>query len=146
MRASRWASSTGVSSRIRANRGLSDASVKELLRDFLAPIAEGVVDVNEELMDTFPRDRLSVLSIHQSKGLEFPITIVDVGSDFKDLRAPSFKRFPTSGKPSASDGGPAATTFTTGRAGKVPEQTRLRRSLPPVLRRIQPSAGRPSAW
>jgi DNA helicase-2/ATP-dependent DNA helicase PcrA len=83
-----------------ANRGLSDASVKELLRDFLAPIAEGVVDVNEELMDTFPRDRLSVLSIHQSKGLEFPLTIVDVGSDFKDLRAPSFKRFPTSGNTS----------------------------------------------
>ena len=81
----------------RANQGLSDASVKELLRDFLAPIAEGVVDVNEELMETFPRDRLSVLSIHQSKGLEFPFTIVDVGSDFKDLRAPSFKRFPTAG-------------------------------------------------
>ena len=82
-----------------ANQGLSDASVKELLRDFLAPIAEGVVGVNEELMDTFPRDRLSILSIHQSKGLEFPLTIVDVGSDFKDLRAPAFKRMPTAGGP-----------------------------------------------
>ena len=71
--------------------------MKELLRDFLAPIAEGVVDVNEELMETFPRDRLSILSIHQSKGLEFPLTIVDVGSDFKDLRAPAFKRMPTAG-------------------------------------------------
>jgi DNA helicase-2/ATP-dependent DNA helicase PcrA len=81
------------------NQGLSDASVKELLRDFLAPIAEGVVDVNEELMETFPRDRLSILSIHQSKGLEFPLTIVDVGSDFKDLRAPAFKRMPTGGGP-----------------------------------------------
>jgi DNA helicase-2/ATP-dependent DNA helicase PcrA len=81
------------------NQGLSDASVKELLRDFLAPIAEGVVDVNEELMETFPRDRLSILSIHQSKGLEFPLTIVDVGSDFKDLRAPAFKRMPASGGP-----------------------------------------------
>lgn len=80
-----------------ANQGLSDASVKELLRDFLAPIAEGVVDVNEELMETFPRDRLSILSIHQSKGLEFPLTIVDVGSDFKDRRAPAFKRMPDSG-------------------------------------------------
>lgn len=80
-----------------SNPGLSDASVKELLRDFLAPIAEGVVDVNEELMETFPRDRLSILSIHQSKGLEFPLTIVDVGSDFKDLRAPAFKRMPTAG-------------------------------------------------
>jgi DNA helicase-2/ATP-dependent DNA helicase PcrA len=82
-----------------ANQGLSDASVKELLRDFLAPIAEGVVDVNEELMETFPRDRLSILSIHQSKGLEFPLTIVDVGSDFKDLRAPAFKRMPAAGGP-----------------------------------------------
>lgn len=81
------------------NQGLSDAAVKELLRDFLAPIAEGVVDVNEELMETFPRDRLSILSIHQSKGLEFPLTIVDVGSDFKDLRAPAFKRMPASGGP-----------------------------------------------
>lgn len=79
------------------NQGLSDASVKELLRDFLAPIAEGVVEVNEELMETFPRDRLSILSIHQSKGLEFPFTIVDVGSDYKDLRAPAFKRMPTGG-------------------------------------------------
>lgn len=82
-----------------ANQGLSEASVKELLRDFLAPIAEGVVGVNEELMETFPRDRLSILSIHQSKGLEFPLTIVDVGSDFKDLRAPAFKRMPTAGGP-----------------------------------------------
>jgi DNA helicase-2/ATP-dependent DNA helicase PcrA len=81
------------------NQGLSDASVKELLRDFLAPIAEGVVDVNEELMETFPRDRLSILSIHQSKGLEFPLTIVDVGSDFKDLRSPAFKRMPATGGP-----------------------------------------------
>jgi DNA helicase II / ATP-dependent DNA helicase PcrA len=82
-----------------SNQGLSEASVKELLRDFLAPIAEGVVDVDEELMETFPRNRLSVLSIHQSKGLEFPLVIVDVGSDFKDLRAPPFKRMPMGGGP-----------------------------------------------
>jgi DNA helicase-2/ATP-dependent DNA helicase PcrA len=81
------------------NTGLSDASVKELLRDFLSPIAEGVTGVNEELMDTFPRDRLSVLSVHQAKGLEFPLTIVDVGADFKDLRAPKFKRMPDVGGP-----------------------------------------------
>lgn len=81
------------------SQGLSDASVKELLRDFLSPIAEGIVDVNEELMETFPRDHLSILSIHQSKGLEFPLTIVDVGSDFKDLRSPAFKRMPISGSP-----------------------------------------------
>ena len=81
------------------NPQLSEASVKELLRDFLAPIADGLVEVDEELVGTFPRNRLSILSIHQSKGLEFPLTIVDVGADFKDLRAPAFKRHPVDGSP-----------------------------------------------
>lgn len=81
-----------------SNVGLSDASVRELLRDFLAPIAEGVVGVDEELMETFPRDRLPVLSIHQAKGLEFPFVVVDVGSDFATNSAGQrFKRFPSSG-------------------------------------------------
>jgi DNA helicase II / ATP-dependent DNA helicase PcrA len=54
--------------------------------------------VNEDLMDAFPRDRLSVLSIHQAKGLEFPLTIVDVGSDFRtNHKAHKFKRFPDEG-------------------------------------------------
>jgi DNA helicase-2/ATP-dependent DNA helicase PcrA len=57
--------------------------------------------VDEELIESFPRDRLNVLSIHQSKGLEFPLTIVDVGSDFpptpkfpKGHYGHAFKRFP----------------------------------------------------
>ena len=80
------------------NAELSDASVKELLRDFLGPIASGTVKVNEDLMEAFPRDRLSILSIHQSKGLEFPLVIVDVGSDFKtNHQAHKFKRFPKDG-------------------------------------------------
>lgn len=80
------------------NEGLSDASVRELLRDFLGPIASGTVKVNEDLMEAFPRDRLSILSIHQSKGLEFPLVIVDVGADFKtNHRAHRFKRFPEDG-------------------------------------------------
>jgi len=81
-----------------ADPGLSEASVKELLRNFLAPIASGTVKVNEDLMEAFPRARLSILSIHQSKGLEFPLTIVDVGSDFKSNHAAHrFKRFPEKG-------------------------------------------------
>ena len=80
------------------NEGLGDASVKELLRDFLGPIASGTVKVNEDLMEAFPRDRLSILSIHQSKGLEFPLVIVDVGADFKsNHKAHRFKRFPVDG-------------------------------------------------
>jgi len=36
------------------------------------------------------------MSIHQSKGLEFPIVIVDVGSDFKmNYSNHSFRRFPS---------------------------------------------------
>lgn len=82
------------------NQSISQASVKELLRDFLGPIAAGVIKVNEELMEIFPRDRLSVVSIHQAKGLEFPLTIVDVGADFRTKHARNaFKRFPSSGGP-----------------------------------------------
>lgn len=81
-----------------SNKGLSDASVRELLRDFLGPIVAGTVKVNEDLMETFPRDRLGVLSIHQAKGLEFPLTIVDVGSDYKgNYAAQKFGRFPENG-------------------------------------------------
>jgi DNA helicase-2/ATP-dependent DNA helicase PcrA len=77
---------------------LPERSVMELLRNFLGPIASGTIKVNEELLETFPRDRLSILSIHQAKGLEFPLTIVDVGSDFKsNHHAHAFKRFPRSG-------------------------------------------------
>lgn len=82
----------------RKNQQLSDRSIMELLRDFLAPIAAGTVKVNEDLMEAFPRDRLSILSIHQAKGLEFPLTIIDVGSDFRtNHRANRFKRFPDEG-------------------------------------------------
>jgi DNA helicase-2/ATP-dependent DNA helicase PcrA len=84
-----------------SNKDLSDKSVAHLLQYYLAPIASGAVQVDEEMIESFPRDRLNLLSIHQSKGLEFPLVIVDVGSDFKaSPKFPSghpanaFKRFP----------------------------------------------------
>lgn len=74
------------------------SAAKQLLQLFLAPIASGSIGVNEELIETFPRNRLPILSIHQAKGLEFPMTIVDVGSDFRRKHpANAFKRFPTEG-------------------------------------------------
>lgn len=74
---------------------MADRSVGDLLQHFLGPIAAGSVEVNEDLIEEFPRDRLPILSIHQAKGLEFPLTIVDVGSSFKNNhRAHRFKRFP----------------------------------------------------
>ncbi len=79
---------------------LSGKSVRDLIGDFLAPIASGLVKVEEEMIDSFPRDQLSVLSIHQSKGLEFPMVIVDIGSEFKRSHpAHAFKRFPSDGAP-----------------------------------------------
>jgi len=82
------------------NQDLSDKSVAHLLQYFLGPIAAGSAKVDEELIDSFPRDRLSVLSIHQSKGLEFPLAIVDVGSDFRSKHhAHAFKRFPRGAGP-----------------------------------------------
>ncbi|MFM7868153.1 MAG: DNA helicase UvrD, partial [Planctomycetaceae bacterium] len=53
--------------------------------------------VDETLFDTQPADSLSILSIHQSKGLEFPLVIVDIGSDLANPHpSNSFRRFPDS--------------------------------------------------
>jgi DNA helicase-2/ATP-dependent DNA helicase PcrA len=73
-------------------------SVKEAIYSIFAPIAGGAVEVNEDLYETLPRNRINCMSIHQSKGLEFPLVIVDVGSEFKDdYEVQAFKRFPTKG-------------------------------------------------
>lgn len=70
-------------------------SVKSALQSVFVPLAEGVIDISEDLLDTLPRDRVSLLTIHQAKGLEFPITIVDVGSDGENLNSfRSSRRFP----------------------------------------------------
>ncbi len=77
---------------------IAAASIKEAIWNVFVPLATGVVDVNEDLLDTLPNDRMSVMSVHQAKGLEFPLVIVDVGSDFKSEHpSQAFKRFPRSG-------------------------------------------------
>lgn len=76
-----------------------ERSRQSVFRDLLAPIAERVVDVDEDLLFSIPKSRLSIMTIHQSKGLEFPLVIVDVGSEFKtNHHTQLFKRFPN--KPS----------------------------------------------
>ena len=62
--------------------GGNPASVRAAYWDLLVPLATGAIDVEEDLLETLPRDRVNILSIHQSKGLEFPMVIVDVGSAF----------------------------------------------------------------
>jgi len=75
------------------------ASVKDLLTFFLAPIASGVANISEGLMDQLPHNKLNILSIHQSKGLEFPLVIVDVGSALlaKNSWWNHYLRFPEKG-------------------------------------------------
>ncbi|MDE2715744.1 MAG: DEAD/DEAH box helicase [Chloroflexota bacterium] len=70
-------------------------SRQSFIRDALFPIAENDVDVDEEIMPSVPRDRLQFMTIHQAKGLEFPLVIVDVGSRFKSNHwTQRFMRFP----------------------------------------------------
>ena len=73
-------------------------SIKEAIWNIFVPIASGAIDVDENLLDTLPDNRINIMSIHQSKGLEFPLVIVDVGSSFKrDHPKNAFKRFPEDG-------------------------------------------------
>ncbi len=70
-------------------------SVESAIRDIFAPLAEGQVDVDEEIMPHVPRDRFALMTIHQAKGLEFPLVIVDVSSDFsRNHPQQRFRRFP----------------------------------------------------
>jgi DNA helicase-2/ATP-dependent DNA helicase PcrA len=75
----------------------ADRSRNSVIRDILRPIAEGLVDVDEELISSIPRDRLPIMTIHQSKGLEFPLVIVDVSANFKtNHRTTAGMRYPSS--------------------------------------------------
>lgn len=66
-----------------------------IVRDALVPIALDETSVDEDIVPSVPRDYFQVMTIHQSKGLEFPVVIVDVGSSFKtNHKAHRFKRFP----------------------------------------------------
>jgi DNA helicase-2/ATP-dependent DNA helicase PcrA len=51
--------------------------------------------VDEEIMPHVPRSRLPIMTIHQAKGLEFPLVIVDVASDYTTNHPKTrFRRFP----------------------------------------------------
>jgi len=80
---------------IQHNTLYSDKSVAAAINDILMPLAAGQIEIDEDLLETAPRDRLNILSIHQAKGLEFPMVIVDVGSDFKTNHvSQKFRRYP----------------------------------------------------
>lgn len=74
---------------------LEQASIREALWNVFVPLASGAIEVNEDLLETLPMDRINIMSIHQAKGLEFPLVIVDVGSDFKIVHhKQAYKRYP----------------------------------------------------
>jgi DNA helicase-2/ATP-dependent DNA helicase PcrA len=53
------------------------------------------MEVDEELLTHLPRNHVNLMTIHQSKGLEFPLVIVDVGAEFaRNHPKQRFKRFP----------------------------------------------------
>ncbi|MDO5850542.1 MAG: 3'-5' exonuclease, partial [Methanobacteriaceae archaeon] len=71
------------------------ASIEEAIWNIFIPIATGGVKLEESSFETLPPNRLNIMSIHQSKGLEFPLVIVDVGSRFdKNKISDSNLRFP----------------------------------------------------
>lgn len=70
-------------------------SIRHAISDILAPIAENDVEVDEDIMPSVPRDRFNLMTIHQAKGLEYPLVIIDVGSDYsRDQWTQRFRRFP----------------------------------------------------
>jgi len=85
--------------RILNDTGPHDAnSVRELLREVFEGIATETVDIDEEIMPDIPRNYFPMMTIFQAKGLEFPLVIVDVGSDFqRNHHAQARFRFPIVG-------------------------------------------------
>jgi DNA helicase-2/ATP-dependent DNA helicase PcrA len=68
---------------IRHGSGSHDAqSISQAIWELFVPIADDDVDVDEEIMPHVPRNYFPLMTIHQAKGLEFPLVVVDVGSDF----------------------------------------------------------------
>ncbi len=73
-------------------------TVNQIFWHILVPIASGAIDIDDDMFDVDLEDNLNIMSIHQSKGLEFDIVIVDVGSDiFSNSSSTAFKRFPKRG-------------------------------------------------
>jgi DNA helicase-2/ATP-dependent DNA helicase PcrA len=70
-------------------------SIRRAIVDIMAPLAEGDVEIDEDIMPHIPRSRLPFMTIHQAKGLEYPLVIVDISSDYRgDHPYTRFRRFP----------------------------------------------------
>jgi DNA helicase-2/ATP-dependent DNA helicase PcrA len=77
-----------------------EASIQEVYWNLLVPLATGAIEVDELLLNQQPAppNRVNIMSIHQAKGLEFPLVVVDVGSDYSRIhRSHAYRRFPLDG-------------------------------------------------
>ncbi len=73
-------------------------TTKQIFWHILIPIASGAIDIDDDLFDISIEENVNIMSIHQSKGLEFDVVIVDVGSDItNNSKHTAFKRFPVNG-------------------------------------------------
>jgi DNA helicase-2/ATP-dependent DNA helicase PcrA len=68
---------------LRSNSVHDPNSIREAIRSVFESFATESVEVDEEVMPYVPRNYFPIMTVHQAKGLEFPLVIVDVGSDFK---------------------------------------------------------------
>lgn len=72
-----------------------DKSAKKFYEEFFIPIALDEVELDEEVLEVLPLDAVNAITIHQAKGLEFPVCFVDVGSKFSSNHwRQAFARFP----------------------------------------------------
>src|SRR5262249_47380728 len=64
--------------RILVGSGAHDQrAILEAIRTIFEPIAGGSIEVDEEIMPYVPRSYFPIMTVHQAKGLEFPLVIVD---------------------------------------------------------------------
>lgn len=71
-------------------------SVNDFYRYVIRPLLEDSLEIDETLFFSISSEhRFNIMTIHQAKGLEFPITFVDVCSEFERNNAKQrIKRFP----------------------------------------------------
>ncbi|MBQ6220586.1 MAG: UvrD-helicase domain-containing protein [Methanosphaera sp.] len=86
---------------LQTDNAINDEGILTLNQIFwhiLVPIASGAIEIDDDMFDIRLEENVNIMSIHQSKGLEFDIVIVDVGSDiFNNSSSTAFKRFPKKG-------------------------------------------------
>jgi len=77
------------------NNTHADRSVLQAIYYIMRPLAENAIEVDEDIIPHVPRNRFPIMTVHQAKGLEFPLVIVDVASDFHgNHHTQRFRRFP----------------------------------------------------